>query len=347
MYRIAVVGTGYFARNHYEAWNRLESTSLEALCDTDLVKADQCAKKYKVPRVYDNVSKMLDEIKPDILDIISPSKTHLPYVKEAVKRGINIICQKPLSPSFAEAQELIDVAESSGVLLVIHENFRFMPWFREARQLIDSGKLGAIHNLFFRFRPGDGQGSNAYLDRQPYFQKLKRFLIHETGIHFVDTFRYLCGEVESVYAHLRKINPVITGEDAGYVIFEFKNGNSAVFDGSRLNDHVAEYCRLTFGEMFLEGAQGILRLDGMGRLWWKPHGGDEKEHAYSWENKNFSGDCVYSLFSHVMKHLTEGSPIENSGKDYLANLYVEEAIYRSHEEKRQIKISEIIENPPT
>lgn len=341
MFRIAAVGTGYFARNHYDAWNRLQSASLEALCDTDLVKADQCAKKYNVPRVFDDVAIMLDEIKPDILDIISPSKTHLDYVREAAKRGINVICQKPLAPTFEEARELIEIAESSGILLIIHENFRFMPWFRKTREAIDSGVLGDLHNLFFRFRPGDGQGTNAYLDRQPYFQKLKRFLIHETGVHFIDTFRYLCGDVSSVYAHLRKINPVIAGEDAGYVVFDFDGGASGVFDGSRVNDHVAEYCRLTFGEMFLEGSKGVMRLDGYGRLWLKPHGENESEYQYEWENRNFSGDCVYSLLSHVMSHLENGDSIENTGSDYLANLYIEEAIYLSHQEKRRVDIAEI------
>ncbi|MCG8339047.1 MAG: Gfo/Idh/MocA family oxidoreductase [Proteobacteria bacterium] len=344
MYRIAAVGTGYFARNHYEAWNRIDSVQIAALCDTDIEKAEQCAKDFGVPKVYNQVSQMLDEIQPDILDIISPSKTHLQYVKEAAKRGINIICQKPLSPSFAEARELIGKAEDSGILLVIHENFRFMPWFRKSKEFIKQGHLGDIHNILFRFRPGDGQGPGAYLDRQPYFQKLNRFLIHETGIHFIDTFRYLCGEVKSVYAYLRQINPVITGEDAGYVIFEFENGSSGLFDGSRLNDHVADYCRLTFGEMFLEGSLGVLRLDGYGRLWWKPHGQSETELAYEWNNMNFSGDCVYGLLSHVMNHLEQGTGIENAGRDYLANLYVEEAIYHSNEKKKQVQLNDFIDS---
>lgn len=340
MYRIAVIGTGYFAQNHYEAWNRIESVKIEALCDTNQDQARRCAQKYNIPKIFDDVVRMLDDIQPDFIDIISPSKTHLPYAKAAAERGIGIICQKPLSPSIEESVELIQAAEKAGVLLVIHENFRFMPWFRKTKEFINQGRLGDLHNLLFRFRPGDGQGPNAYLDRQPYFQKLHKFFIHETGIHFVDTFRYLFGEIESVYAHLRKINPIITGEDAGYVIFEFENGAAGLLDGSRLNDHVAEYCRLTFGEMFLEGSEGVLRLDGFGKLWWKPHEKPEKELEYRWENRNFSGDCVYQFQRHVTDHLINGSELENSGKDYYHILKVEEAIYRSDEEKRRIAISD-------
>ncbi len=60
-----------------------------------------------------------------------------------------------------------------------------------------------------RLRPGDGQGPEAYLDRQPYFQTMEKFLIHETGVHWVDTFAYLFGPAQSVYAGLRRVNPAI------------------------------------------------------------------------------------------------------------------------------------------
>ncbi len=103
----------------------------------------------------------------------------------------------------------------------MHENFRWQPWYREAKRLIDSGTLGTLHSIAFRLRPGDGQGLDAYLDRQPYFQRMPRFLVFETAIHWIDTFRFLLGEVEAVAARLRRINPAIDGEDAGYIIFEF------------------------------------------------------------------------------------------------------------------------------
>ncbi len=53
--------------------------------------------------------------------------------------------------------EGVRVADEAGILLVVHENFRFMPWFRHARRLVEAGRLA-----------GDGQGPEAYLDRQPY-----------------------------------------------------------------------------------------------------------------------------------------------------------------------------------
>ena len=96
-------------------------------------------------------------------------------------------------------------------MLVVHENFRFSPWYREIRRLIEDGAIGTVYQASFRLRPGDGQGPAAYLDRQPYFQSMERFLVHETAIHFIDTFRYLLGEPESVYADLQRLNPAILG----------------------------------------------------------------------------------------------------------------------------------------
>ncbi len=336
--RVAVVGSGYFSQFHYEAWSRIGDARMVALASHDPESAAARAAAFDIAGVYDDVGRMLDRERPDLLDIVTPPETHLDLVRAAAERGIAAVCQKPLAPDLAEAEQLVDLAESAGIMLVVHENFRFMPWFRHAKGLIDAGRLGEAHGVQFRLRPGDGQGPEAYLDRQPYFQKMARFLIHETGIHFIDVFRFLLGEVVAVTARLRRINPVIAGEDAGHVIFEFASGATGLFDASRLNDHVAEDCRLTMGEMHLEGSAGVLRLDGLGRLWWKPHGGAEIEEPYDWQARGFAGDCVYALQQHVVDHLLQGGPLANDGRAYLINIRIEEAIYESHKTGRRIAL---------
>ncbi len=335
--RVAVAGAGYFSQFHYEAWNRLGNVKLVGLSALEGAKA--AAQRWCVPAAFEDTGEMLDAVEPDLLDIITPPSSHLEQVRLAAERGIAVICQKPLAANLAEAEAIVETAEAADVLLVVHENFRFMPWFREAKRLLVAGRLGHVHGVSFRLRPGDGQGDRAYLDRQPYFQKMGRFLIHETGIHFVDCFRYLLGEVTAVTARLRRINPVIAGEDAGLVLFEFASGASGVFDGNRLNDHEAENCRLTMGEMHLEGAGGVLRLDGDGRLFFKPHGEGEQRHPYDLPQAGFGGDCVYALQRHVVEHLTRGTSVMNRGRDYLANLRIEDAIYRSHETGQRVVLA--------
>jgi len=337
---VAVVGSGYFSQFHCDAWNRIDGIRLRALCTLDQARGIELGERYGVPGVYSSLPRMLDEVRPDLLDIVTPPDTHFALIREAAERGIPVICQKPLAPTLIEAEEIVRTAERAGILFVVHENFRFMPWFRHAREMIDEGTLGRLHAIQFRLRPGDGQGPRAYLNRQPYFQKMERFLVHETGIHFIDSFRYLMGEVSSVFAQLRQINPAIAGEDAGYVVFTFADGATGLFDGNRLNDHLAEDCRLTMGEMHLEGSDGVLRLDGYGRLWWKPHGRDEVEEAYDWDRRGFGGDCVFHLQKHVVDHLREGTPLVNTGRDYLVNLRVEEAIYKSNRRGRRSDLAQ-------
>ena len=172
----------------------------------------------------------------------------------------------------------------------------------------------------------------------PIFRQMKRFLIHETGIHFIDSFRYLMGEISGVQARLRRINNAIVGEDSALVTFEFASGATGLFDGNRHLDHVADNTRLTMGEMWLEGDQASLRLDGFGRLFIKNHGGSETEHEYEFSNRAFGGDCVFAFQKHVVDHLCKGAPLENTASDYLRNLHIEEAIYQSHEEGRFLAV---------
>lgn len=337
--RVATVGTGYFSQFHYDAWSRIEAVELVALCSLDREQAQAMAERHKVPAVFDDLAAMLDRVRPDLLDIVTPPQTHRAMVEAAAARGIPVICQKPLAPALPDAEAIVAVAEAADILLVVHENFRFMPWFRQARRVIEEGRLGQPHSVHFRMRPGDGQGPRAYLDRQPYFQNMERFLIHETGIHFVDSFRYLLGEVTAVYAQLRRVNPAIAGEDAGYALFTFESGATGLLDGNRLNDHTADNCRLTMGEMHLEGSGGVLRLDGFGDLWWKPHGRPEVRESYAWQARSFGGDCVHRLQRHVVDHLLTGTPVVNTGRDYLTNLRIEEAIYESSRTGRRIDLA--------
>ena len=326
-----MAGSGYFSQFHYDAWHRHGDAELVALASKDQSTAETLAAHFAVPRTYDDVERLLAIERPDLLDIVTPQDTHKELVGLAAAQGIDVVCQKPLAPTLEEARELVDCARGAGIKLIVHENFRFMPWYCEARRLLEAGHLGTLHDVAFRLRPGDGQGPNAYLDRQPYFQTMPRFLVHETGIHFIDVFRSLMGEVRAVTAELRRANPAIAGEDAGYVLFGFESGSSGLFDGNRLNDHSAENCRLTMGEMHLAGSKGVLRLDGDARLWWKPHGEIERPQDYSWENRGFGGDCVFALTDHVIRHLLRGTPVVNSGADYLVNMAIEDAIYRSNE----------------
>lgn len=338
--RVAAFGTGFFSPYHYDSWSRIQGVELAGICvRSNLDRAREFADRYGAEAVYTDPEEMLDTVRPDLVDVITTPESHAELVALAASRNVPTICQKPLSTSFEDAEALVAVAERSGSLLVAHENWRFRPWIREVARLVGAGEIGTPYNISFRMRPGDGQGPRAYLDRQPYFQEMPRFLIHETGIHSIDVFRFLLGDVTGVFGRLRRLNAAIAGEDAGLVTFAFASGAAGLLDGNRLADHAADNHRLTMGELLLEGSDGAIRLDGDARLWRRRKDGRETEHAYSWPRQGYAGDSVHALQEHVVRHLRDGTPVENTGREYLKSVAVEEAIYRSHEEGRWIEIA--------
>jgi predicted dehydrogenase len=338
--RVAVIGAGYFARFHYDGWARIEGVRLVGCCDLDAAKSTEVAQTFRIERSFTDPATMLAETRPDIVDIATPPATHAALIRAALGKVETIICQKAFCTSLDEARAVVAESERAGVRLVVHENFRFQPWHRAIKREAAAGRLGEVYQATFRMRPGDGRGPDAYLSRQPYFQKMERFLIRETGIHFIDTFRFLLGEVTGVMARLARLNPVIAGEDAGLVMFDFASGSRALFDANRLSDHIAEDRRRTIGDMWIEGTGGTLRLDGDGGLHFRAFSSNsEAPLANTWENKGFAGDSVCALQQHVVDHVRAGAPLENTGRDYLRNLEVEEAIYRSHFEKRYVSLT--------
>ncbi|WP_298837366.1 Gfo/Idh/MocA family oxidoreductase [uncultured Roseobacter sp.] len=333
--RVACLGAGYFSQFHYDAWSRIEGVETIASADLNIAAAQATG----LP-AFGSLAAMLDAGVPDILDIILPPPGHATSVRRAIAAGVGtIICQKPFCLDLREAREIVEEARAAGVTLVVHENFRFMPWYRVIRDQIACGRIGRPMQATFRLRPGDGQGPEAYLDRQPYFQQMPRFLIHETGVHWIDTFRFIFGDPTAVYADLRQLNPAIAGEDAGMVHFDHPDGVRTVFDGNRLADHVADNLRRTMGEAVFEGTDGCLTLLGDGSVSFRAFGSDKSENVLAPDEANgFGGDCVRHLQAHVVDCVRTGRTPENTAADYLTVIAVRDAIYASAENGRKVML---------
>jgi predicted dehydrogenase len=299
----------------------------------------QAAAATELP-AFDDLDRMIAETEPDILDIIIPPAGHAAAIRTAISARVRTcICQKPFCRDLAEAKEIATEAEAASMTLIVHENFRFMPWYRAIKDAIDRGRIGTVLQATFRLRPGDGQGPRAYLDRQPYFQTMPQLLIHETGVHWIDTFRYLFGDPLAVYADLRRINPAIVGEDAGFVLFDHPGGVRTLFDGNRLLDHAADNQRRTMGEALIEGTGGTLTLYGDGSVTLRGFGQQEAHEILPpdmWEG--FGGDCVHALQAHVVSGLVHGTEIANAARDYLTVIATRDAIYRSAETGSKTRI---------
>ncbi len=336
-YKGVGIGSGYFAGFQYRAWGRIPEVEITAMCNRDKARAEPIMAECGIARHYTDYLEMLDTERPDFVDIITPPDTHLEMCKAAADRGIHIICQKPLAPSWEESVEIVDYCSSKGVRFMVHENWRFQPWYREIKRVIEARTIGDVHYMYFRSRMGDGWGEQAYIPRQPYFRTYPRLLIFENGIHFIDTFRYLLGEIQAVYAVTRRLNPVIKGEDFAVVHFEFDHGACAVWDANRYNQPAYDNPRYTFGEFLVEGTLGSIRLNSNGAITIQKLGEGEKAHTYLHENIDFSGDCVYTTQRHFIDNLLSGNDFETNGHDYLKSLEVQEMIYLSASKKQVIK----------
>ena len=337
------MGAGYFSRFQYEAWQRLEGVEIVANCNRSISKAQAMADEFGIPKSYpgEEFAKMLAEQQPDFVDIITPPETHLEFCRAAVEAGVTIICQKPLAPNWAETQELIELIQRGGVRCMVHENWRWQPWYREIKKLLDDDVIGEVFHCNVMCRMGDGWGDDAYLARQPFFREYERLFIFETGVHFLDTFRFLFGPAKSIYARTARRNHVIKGEDSAFLVCEMKNGVTAVLDANRYNESDSENPRYTFGTVRIEGSKGHLELGFDGGIKIKRLGQAAVPHDYSPSKNGFAGDCVYAVQKHFVECMRSGDEFESTVDDYARSVLMVETAYQSAEGNNVEEIPDI------
>ena len=334
-----LIGAGYFSDFHLDAWQRLPGAEIVCICDLDEAKARRAADKYGIATISTNVSDALNRTDLDFVDIATAPAGRLEIVQQVIKRGLPMICQKPLAADFRTATQIIELANASNRPFMVHENFRFQPWYREIKRLLQSGVIGQrLHTITMRSRLGDGWGTDAYLGRQPYFRTMPRLLIHETGVHFVDTFRYLAGEIAECSADIRRLNDVIVGEDTGLLRFRFAGGGVGVWDANRYNESTAENPRYTFGELLVEADGGSLWLNTDGSITIKPLGQPAYQHDFNPSKLGFGGDCVYACQQHFLDVLAGECGCETSPSEYLKSLQAVEALYESARRNRPVAL---------
>ena len=165
-FSVACVGAGYFAQFHHAAWQRTKGACLVAVADRDPGAA--------VPDgVYrhTDLASLLDSRQIDILDIATPPETHVGMIERAMAAGVTrIVCQKPFCGALDSARRMAGLAAEAGVDLIVHDNFRFQPWYRQLKTILDEGSLGQIYQISFSLRPGDGRGPPPISTDSPIFR---------------------------------------------------------------------------------------------------------------------------------------------------------------------------------
>jgi predicted dehydrogenase len=322
--RGAMIGAGYFANFQAEAWKRLEGAEIVALADTQAGKAAEFAARFGIPRAYESAEEMLDHEKPDFIDIVTRPEAHLPLTRLAASRGAHVICQKPMAPSMGECIGMCDACERAGVRLLIHENWRWQPWYRELKRMLAAGDIGQPFQYSFFWRTGDGRGPEPY-PAQPYFRQMPRLMVYESLVHILDTFRFLGGEMRVQQSRLARLNPHIIGEDHALILTQFDSGAAGLIDANRCTG--PSPAPVAMGTCNVEGSMGALRISPIGEIFLCRPGELEQRAPFAPPTHGYKGDSVYATQAHLLGGLQTGEVTESEGRDYLRTVALVEACY--------------------
>lgn len=328
MKRGVLIGCGFFARNHMQAWNGLAGVEIVAVCDIDVAKAKAMAADFGVSAFYTDAELMLRETKPHFADIATTSASHRQLVELAAFHHVAAICQKPFADTLADAEAMVAACAHANVPLVVHENFRWQKPFMMMRQMIDSGQIGRPHFARFSFRHGYDNYKN-----QPYLAEIERFTIMDVGLHLFDLARHFMGDVEALSSTTQRLNPKVRGEDAFTALLKHQNGSTSICDCSFQSHRSPEPFPQTLAE--IEGPLGSLILGADYSLAFHSAAGlvqiNTAPEIPAWGAAPWHGiqDSVISFESHVLDVLSGRAEPQPSGADNLKTLALALAAYES------------------
>jgi D-apiose dehydrogenase len=323
-----MIGAGYFARFQAEAWRRVEGAQIVAVGDVAPGRAEEFSERFGIARAYHDITEMLERERPDFVDIVTRPDSHPELVRLAALHGAHAICQKPMAPRWEECLAMVNGCNNANVRLLIHENWRWQPWYREIKRLLDQGVVGKPFYGGFVMRNSDGRGAEPYA-AQPYFRAMERLLVYEMVVHFLDTFRFLLGEIKSVFCQMGRVNQAIKGEDHTLIQLTFDTGECGLIDANRISgparrEPISE-------ELIIEGDRGKIRLARDCRIWLDEYGEGELPLEYAIPAEGYRGDSVRASQRHFIDCLRIGERCESEGKDYLKTVAAAFACYDSAE----------------
>ena len=216
--RLAVLGAGAIGRRHIEHVLAMPGASLAAIVDPATAGAELAA-RLGVPWHADFPA-LLAADRPDGVIIATPNQLHVEHGLAAVAAGIPALVEKPVADDVAAAERLVLAAEAAAVPLLVGHHRRHNPLIRQAKAIVESGRLGrlvAVHGFFWLMKPDDYFA--APWRREPGAGPVLLNLIHD-----IDLLRHLCGEIESVQATASNAVRGLAVEDSCVVLMRFANG---------------------------------------------------------------------------------------------------------------------------
>jgi UDP-N-acetyl-2-amino-2-deoxyglucuronate dehydrogenase len=254
-FRVAFLGCGRIAGNHFEALSRIDGLTLVAVCDVVEARAREAGEKWGVPW-FINYDTMLATVPCDIVSIATPSGMHPAHGVVAARAGKHVVSEKPMAISLSAADELVAACDKAGVNLFVVKQNRLNPSVQLLRRAIDKGRFGRIFMVNATVRWARPQ---EYYDQAPWrgTWEFDGGAFMNQASHYVDLVQWLIGPVESVMAKTATLARRIEAEDSGAAILRFRNGAIGVMEVTMLT-----FPKNYEGSLTIVGEKGTVRLGG-------------------------------------------------------------------------------------
>ena len=323
--RIGLIGAGWVSEHHLDAYATMaDRVKVVAIVDPSVTARRARANKYGIEAAFASADEMFEQVELDAVDIASPREFHIEGCLKAAQYGLPILCQKPLAPSFAEAQELVTNLPA-GTRLMVNENWRFREHYRHILRWLEEGRIGTVRQVSMRVLTSglvmDADGNLPALLRQPMLIGLDRMLLMEILIHHVDTLRFLFGPLDLLGAVLGKECNAISGEDRATLLLT-TNEQAAITITGDLMAHGHKETQVDQLEIF--GSDGTILLDGhcLSHL----HGKETLEKVELDLAANYKASYLRTI-SHFLDCIHSGTRFETSPEDNLQTLEIVERAY--------------------
>ncbi len=222
---IVVVGCRGFGKVHLSAIKGMDISIVERNRDA----VEFCKANYDIRNVYGSLEEALSS-SAEIIDLVTPHNLHGEMSVAAMKRGKNVLVEKPISTVLSEGEHMISESRKNGVKFMVAEQFFFDPAVRRARELIDAGAVGKVHSIIVRSQ-GSPLGTGVLgPDAWRYSSgNMGGGALIDGGIHFIETLLDLGGEYSAVNGTSFRSRDFIEGEDTTHAVFSFRNGSAGLF----------------------------------------------------------------------------------------------------------------------
>ena len=260
--KYALIGCGRIATNHIKAVlnNHLE---LSAVCDVKPEAMEALLAKHGLEqdtsiRRYTDYKEMVETEKPTLVGIATESGIHAEIALYCIAHGVNVIIEKPMAMSMADADAIVEAAQRNHVkVCACHQN-RFNPAVQATRKALEEGRFGKLSHGSIHVRWNRNKG---YYDQAPWrgtWAQDGGCLMNQC-IHGVDLLRWMMGdEVEEVYAQTaQQFHHYLECEDVGMAVVKFKNGAIGTIEGT-----TNVYPKNLEETLYLFGETGTVKIGG-------------------------------------------------------------------------------------